>query len=213
VCGPSCQKSKVSDELKQKYLDAQTNVKIAPQELEQTKKNYYTFTKGATYYDNMLEKELTKTADDISKLIGNNFNDNVTSAKTMNQYLNIALINSSHTEDLLKHYKDQNEKLRLKLRNNHGDILTNDRKTFYEVQELERLESWYRIWYRMFYILVFVFNICWLVCPSEINLITKIILSISLVFYPYYIDPVLRFIYGFVMDIYKSLPKNVYNDL
>ena len=41
MCGPSCQKLKVSEELKQKYLDAETNMQTAPIKLEQSKKNYY----------------------------------------------------------------------------------------------------------------------------------------------------------------------------
>lgn len=213
MCGPTCQKLKVSDELKQKYLDAETNVKTAPMQLEQSKKNYYVFTEGRPYYDNMMEKELVKKAVAITSLLGQNFNDELSGAMTMNKYLNTALINSSHIEDLLNYYKMQNEVLKKKLRENHGDILTNDRKTFYEEQELERLKLWHRIWYRVYYILVAVFNLCWLLCPSELTWKAKLVLSVLLAFYPAYIDYVLRAIYGFFMRIYNNLPKNVYNNL
>ena len=39
ICGPDCQQKKISTELKQKYLDAQTNLQTAPINLENTKKN------------------------------------------------------------------------------------------------------------------------------------------------------------------------------
>ena len=46
MCGPTCQKLKITEELKQKYLDAQTNIQTAPTKLEQTKKNYYIYSEG-----------------------------------------------------------------------------------------------------------------------------------------------------------------------
>lgn len=213
LCGPTCQKLKVSDELKQKYLDAQTNVKTAPQKLEETKKNYFVFTEGRPYYDEITEKELNKKAVMLTKLIGENFNNEVSSAETMNQYLNIALVNSSHTEELLDYYTKQNALLIKKLKDYRGDILTNDRKTYYETQELDRLKLWYKIWYRLYYILVFVFNLCWIFCESTITWQKKLVLSLLISFYPWYIDYILRSFYSFFMEIYKSLPKNVYNNL
>lgn len=213
VCGPDCQKLKVSDELKQKYLDAQTNVKVAPEQLENSKKNYYIFTEGRPYYDDMQEKELNLKAEILKKKIGENFNEQLSGAKTMNQYLNVALINSSHTEELLDYYAKQNAQLLKKLKDYRGDILTNDRKTYYETQELDRLKLWYKIWYRMYYILVFVFNLCWIICPSEIRWPVKLVLSLLISFYPWYIDYILRSIYVFLTEIYKRLPKNVYNNL
>ena len=43
ICGPDCQKIKVSEELKQKYLDAETNLQTAPIKLDESKKNYYVY--------------------------------------------------------------------------------------------------------------------------------------------------------------------------
>ena len=213
LCGPTCQKLKVGEELKQKYLDAETNIKTGPIELERTKKNYYVFTEGRSFYDNMLEEELTKKSETISQLLGENFNDEVSSAQTMNQYLNTGLINSSYVKELLNQYIEKNKELELMLRDNRGDILTNDRKTYYEIQELERLESWHKIWFRIYYVLNFTFLICWFVCESNISWGKKLILTPLIGFYPYYIDYVLRMIYDFFAGMYKSLPKNVYNNL
>ena len=68
MCGPTCQKLKITDELKQKYLDAQTNLQTAPIKLEQTKKNYYVYSEGETRYNTMLEEELVEKAEKISEL-------------------------------------------------------------------------------------------------------------------------------------------------
>ena len=213
LCGPACQKLKVKEELKQKYLDAQTNIMTAPIELERTKKNYYVFSEGESYYDNELEKELIIKSKKITQLLGENFNDELSNAKTMNDYLNIALINSSYIKDLLDSYESKNEALILALKDNRGDILTNDRKTFYATQEIDRLELWYKIWYRMFYILYTAFLICWIVCESTITWPIKTVVSLLISSYPFYIDYVLRKLYGLFAGIYKRLPKNVYNNL
>jgi len=56
-CGPDCQKEKISKELKKKYEDAETNLQTAPVQLETSKKHYYVFTEGRSFYNDMLEKE------------------------------------------------------------------------------------------------------------------------------------------------------------
>ena len=101
LCGPDCQKTKISTELKQKYLDAQTNLQIAPINLENTKKNYYVYSEGLPFYNNMLEEELQQKADKISTLVSEHFNSEVSDANIMNTYLNTALINSKYTKELL----------------------------------------------------------------------------------------------------------------
>jgi hypothetical protein len=213
LCGPTCQKIKKTEELKQKYLDAETNVKTAPIELEQSRKNFYVFSEGNAYYENMLEKELNERVKKISLLLSNNFKDELTSASTMNQYLNTALMNSSYVEELLDFYLEQNKELSIKLMKNHGDILTNDRKTYYETEELNRLKKWYNVWWYIYYILIILFVSSCVILPSNVTIVKKILISILLIFYPYYIDYVLRKIYMFFASIYKKLPKNVYNNL
>jgi hypothetical protein len=204
---------KITDELKQKYLDAETNIQIAPIKLEQTKKNYYVYKEGRPFYDNMLEEELKQKAEKISELLGESFNEEVSSANTMNQYLNTALINSEYTSELFKKYTSDNQELKLQLRNSRGDILTNDRKTYYETEALTQLKLWYRFWWYIYYILILVFTIALFVSPSQLTMIKKVVLFVLLIFYPYYIDYIVRWVQGLYMSIYNRLPKNVYNDL
>jgi hypothetical protein len=213
LCGPDCQKMKITDELKQKYLDAETNIQTAPIKLEQTKKNYYVYKEGRPFYDNMLEDELKQKAEKISELLGESFNEEVSSANTMNQYLNTALINSEYTSELFKKYTSDNQELKLQLRNSRGDILTNDRKTYYETEALTQLKLWYRFWWYIYYILILVFTIALFVSPSQLTMVKKAVIFVLLIFYPYYVDYIVRWVQGLYMSIYNRLPKNVYNDL
>jgi hypothetical protein len=213
LCGPTCQKLKITDELKQKYLDAETNIKTAPIKLEQTKKNYYIYSEGRPFYNNMLEDELKQKADTISELLAENFNDEISSALTMNQYLNTALINSEYTSELFNKYADENIELKLQLRDSRGDILTNDRKTYYETDAIIQLQLWYRLVWYIYYILMIVFAIAMVVSPSQLTMVKKVVIFVLLIFYPYYIDYIVRWIHGLYINMRNKLPKNVYNDL
>jgi len=213
MCGPDCQNNKTSDELKQKYLDAQTNNITAPIKLEESRKKYYVFTQGENYYNNMLEDDLKKKADQLSELISVSFNEEVSNAKSMNQYYNTSLINSSYTNELLKEYSEKNSELSLKLRDNQGDILINDRKTYYESTALDRLKLWYTFWWYIFYIFVIIFFLALFLSPNNLSIISKLGLLSLLIFYPYYIDSISKVLVSNVKNVYQSFPKSVYNDL
>lgn len=213
ICGPACQKQKVSTELKQRYLNAKTNVETAPIKLEEAKKNYYTYTQGSAYYDQKKEKELVQKAKQISDVLKETFNDELTNAKTMNNYLNTALTNSLSTEELYNEYLYNNEILEKKIRNTHGDILTNDRKTYYETDALDRLKLWYKFLWYIYYLLVIILILASIFSPSVYSLSIKILIILLFFFYPYYITYITSSIYHFITFIINKTPKNVYNNL
>lgn len=213
VCGPTCQAEKIKEDLKQKYLDAQTNMQTAPLKFEETKKNYFVFTEGRPYYDNMQEEELKLKAEKIGELLTQNFNEEVSSAKTMNAYLNTALLNSSYTKEMYEDLTNKNEEMSLELRNRKGDILTNDRKTYYETDALDRLKSWYSFWWYVYYIVVLIVLLSMLFVKSPYSFKVKLVIFILLVFYPYYINFIMEKIKSIFKNVVNSIPKNVYNNL
>ncbi len=213
ICGPACQKQNKTNELKQQYMDAQTNAKMAPVKVEETKRNYYVFSEGPTYYDNMRENELKKQAETISKTISQSFNDELLNANTLNSYLNTAIINSKHTLELYNRYLEENESLTNKLKDSRGDILTNDRKTYYETDALDRLKGWYKLIWYIYYLLVLVLIIAYFLTPNDLTIVAKIAILVVFLFYPYYISILINYIYSVFKNIYNNLPKNVYNNL
>lgn len=213
ACGPTCQKLKVSDNLKQKYLNAQTNVLTAPEQLETAKRNYYIYTEGDTYYNNMLQQELTNTATEITNSLKNNFQQVVDYSETMNKYYNSALLNSLNSDDLLNEYTDKNYNLSKELINLRGDILTNDRKTIYEEEAITNIKSWHTLFWYIYYIFVLVYLFACIFVSSSISILMRIIILILLVFYPYYIHKISIIIYNSISDIYTIFPKTVYNSL
>lgn len=211
-CGPACQKLKTTEDLKQKYLNAETNIQTAPVDLENSRKNYYVFTEGEPYYNNMLEEELKTKSELISKTLAIRFNEEVTNANTMNSYYDADLNNSKNTKELYEMYLQKNQEMKTSIKEHHGDVLTNDRKTYYETEALTNLNSWYSILWYIYYaftiILIFV-----LFFNKSIETIKKIIFIFIAIIYPYIINYITKKIYGFFHSIWKQTPKNVYNDL
>jgi hypothetical protein len=213
ACGPTCQKLKVSEELKQKYLNAETNMITAPEQLKTAKRNYYVYTEGESSYNNMLQQELTNTASDIATTLENSFQQVVDYSKTMNNYYYSALLNALNSDDLLNEYTDKNTNLTKDLTNIRGDIITNDRKTVYEEEAINRVKSWYTLFWYIYYIFVLSYLFALFLVPTPISILMRIIIFILLLFYPYYIDIIFKIIYGFIQNIYTIFPKNVYNSL
>jgi hypothetical protein len=212
-CGPDCQKEKTTTDLKQKYLNAQTNIQTAPVQLETTKKNYYVFSKGQPYYDNMLEQELNQKAKIMGEMLTTNFNEEISNASLMNSYYNTELTNSAYTKELYLVYLEKNQQIQKEIKEHHSDVLTNDRKTYYETEALEDLKYWYNFFWYIYYLFVMPIFTFALVTNSSYHLLFKILIEFIVFVYPYYIDFIFRQTYDFFYSIWMQLPKNVYNNL
>ena len=200
---------KLNTLLEQSLNDSRT----APVQLETTKKNYVVFTKGQPYYDNIIEQDLENKAEEIGQNLANNFNEEITNANIMNSYYDTELTNSSHTKELYLVYLEKNQQLQKEIKGHHSDVLTNDRKTYYETQAIEDLNYWHTfLWYVYYFFVMPVFTFA-LVTTSYYRWLFKIPIEFLVVTYPYYIDFILRKIYGFFHFIWIRLPKNVYNNL
>ena len=213
MCGPDCQKAKISDQLKQKYLDAKTTIQTAPITLAQSEKNYYVYTQGEPYYDRLQEKELTLKARSVAQVLKTNFIEELSSANTMNSYLNTALTNSENTKELLDDYIAKNKAIQTTLQNQQGDILTNDRKTYYETEAYERLALWYRFLWYVYYIFVVIIGLALFLSPGGFSTPAKIGILGVFAGYPYYITYATHFVYDNYIWVYSKIPKNVYNSL
>ena len=103
--------------------------------------------------------------------------------------------------------------LKIKLRERHGDILTNDRKTYYETDAYDRLVLWYRFFWWIYYIIVLMMILALIFSPVKLSVSEKIIYGVIFIFYPYYINYVVIWFYDKYLWIKSKIPKNVYNDL
>lgn len=213
MCGPDCQKEKTKEELKQKYLNAQTNLQTAPLQVEESKKNYYVYANGEAYYDTQQEKELTKKAEEICKQLSNVFNTELKNAETLNAYLNNALMNSQHTEDLLNSYREKNIELKQEMEKEHSTILTNDRKTYYENSASDWLLKWNTVYWRLYFLWVIIYVLALFLTPSSLTWVRRILLLIVFIVYPFVINHIVNWFSNSGKSLWDLLPRNVYQNL
>ena len=157
MCGPDCQKAKTTASLKQKMLDAQTNIQSGPTQLAQAKKAYYTYVGGEGAYTRALEKDLTAEANEIATAAQTEFDKLIANAKTMLNYYEGIYTSYENSRELYSNYTNKNLLVEQKIKTEHSDVLTNDRKTYYETEALERLRYWYVIFWWIYYLLVIAF--------------------------------------------------------
>ena len=210
---PTEQRKQTLSGLEQKYLDAKTNLQTAPLQLESSKKNYYVYKIGEVNYNAMLEKELGQKANLLAQQISDKFNEETKNALTMNSYYNTEIINSANTIELYNEYLKKNADLEKTIKNLHGDVLTNDRKTYYETEAIDNIKLWHKFFMITYYILVFAIVVSIFVSDSEVSYSKQIIIAIIIACYPFFIDPVVKWLYSIYLSLTNNAPSNVYMKL
>ena len=211
TCDSECQKNKASNELKHKYLAAKDNLVTAPIQVQVAQKNYVIFANGELAYNELHEEELKQKAKLISEKFVTNFEDKISDIKTKNEIYTGVLVNFKNVVDLYKKYKKENITLFKELKDNTSDILTNERKTYYEDQGIERLDFFYRyIFFIVYIIFVIGFIILSFIYPSTVNWKTKLGITIGLIILPFISTWILAFIIRIIYNIYDMIPKNIH---
>lgn len=210
-CDSECQKQQVEQQLKNKYLNAQSNLTLAEPEFQVAKKNYYTYVSGQNGYNEMIEEEFQQTADLIIQKFKENYQDEIAKIKSQLETYNGLLINFRNVEDLHRKYKIENRQLYKQLKENANDILTNERKTYYEDQQNESLNSYYYYILWVIYIIVIICLIVFsLIYPSQSSWKAKLFLVIIFLALPFISTWILGKIIYIVYWLFGLLPKNVY---
>jgi hypothetical protein len=208
ACGPDCQHDKKQQRLKQKFLDAKTNVQTAPDQLKENRKNYYVFSKGEGYYDDYQEKNLEKKARRLAHDIKTNLDEELKKCDTLNAYLLAGMINMEHVDALYASFLEKNVVARKQVRGTKGAILTNQRKTYYENEEISHLKKWYNVFFYLYYIFLFFYAVC-----SFTTLLNAkyFVMLTALASFPFVVEFVVKYIYNWLVFFYTLLPHSVYS--
>jgi hypothetical protein len=214
LCDSKCQKNKTTEELKNKYLNLKTNLVLAKPQYDEAKKNYYTFISGEDGYNEILENELNTEADNIITNFKKSLNEDIDKIKIELETYNGILINFKNVEELNNQYKKENVLLLNKLKEESNDILTNDRKTYYEDQEIVSLKNYYSYILIVIYIIVVIcLGVFSQIYPSQSSLKIRVFLFIFFIILPF----ISTFVFGKIIQmiylLYSLLPKNVYKNI
>lgn len=210
-CGSDCQKQRTEQELKDKYLYAQSNLTLAEPEFQLAKRNYYTYVSGENGYNEMIEKELKEISDITVEKYKETYHDEIEKIKSQLDTYNGLLLNFTNVVDLDRKYKMENKQLYNQLKEDTNDILTNERKTYYEDQGNESLNNYYYYILWIIYIVVLICLIIFsLLYPSQSSLKSKLLLIAFFIVLPFISTWMLGKVIYIVYWLFGLLPKNVY---
>ena len=206
-CDPECQKKRKAELLEQSFNDAKTNLHNAPSKLHTAAKKYYTFTQGEVGYKEYIESELTKKVVEIATKKQEEFDANIATAISETSVYEGLMLNYMNVVDLYEKYKDENEKMSRDIKTTRSDILTNDRKTFYEDQGISNLTFYYSIIQGVYILCVIIFVALSVLSPSQFSIKVKLAVLTMLIIYPFISTKMLVFCIGVYSQIVSILPK------
>lgn len=213
TCGPSCQQSQTSSQLKQNYLNAETNMISAPQQLFNAQKEYITYTKGVSGYNEFMDKELQTKADAIANTYQKKIDDEINVIKQKIQTYDGLSTNFNNLVDLYKKYKKENHMLETKLKDKSSDILTNDRKTYYEDQGISTLNTYNYFLIGVYAFIIIVFLLSIFLVKTSVKLSGRIFILILMVIYPFICYGFFHLLYKMYNRVKEYLPSNAYRNL
>jgi len=211
MCDSNCQKEKTAEELKQKYLASKTNLASASNQVDVAQQNYVTFTQGELVYNDQKEEDLHQKAKIIINKFNQNFdNDSKKITYQIDTYKGLA-VNFKNVVELYLSYTKENIELSKQLKDSTSDVLTNERKTYYENQGIDTLNYFY------YYLLLFIYVIfvigyfiASLFYNTQINWKIRFGILLMLLSLPFISTWVLAFVISLVYKVYELLPKNIH---
>jgi hypothetical protein len=112
---------------------------------------------------------------------------------------------------LYLNYKKENIELAKELKDNTSDVLTNERKTYYENQGIDTLNF---VYYYILLLVYFIFLVGYIVTtlfyPSQLNWKIRFGIFLLLVILPFISPWILAFVISIMYKIYDLLPKNIH---
>ena len=192
-CDADCQEKKKKTELKKKYLEAKTNLLTAPVQLETSYKNYLTYTKGDDAYNEYQEKQLHEKAKTIVTTFKTNFSDGIENAKDNYDTYSGLLLNYAHVVELYEKLIKENKKLALAVKNRTSDVITNDRKTYYEDQSIDNLSYYHNIIMLIYIIFLIGFTASIFLFPSASSKGSLLGILVFFIIYPFICVKIFKF--------------------
>ena len=214
ACGPSCQKTQEAERLQGLLYNAKQNLVTAPIQVNQAEQNYYTYTLGTSGYQKIRNEEGTADATTLCNNIQDTFNANIKTAKTLNDTYSSLYTNYEYVVELLQNYIDENKHIEKRVHTIHSDIVTNDRKTYYESQHLMNLRTWYVYLWWVYIALVLFFIVASIFWGGyRMRILYKLLLVLILAIYPFVAYSIFVCIMDLFAYFYSLIPSNIYKKL
>lgn len=191
------------------YENAQMALYNGPANLLDTSKSYYTFTNEETKYNQKFEDVATTIASKYEA----SFNEIMHTSELLSNVYQTNYMNVQNAKDLYNNLVTKNNNFDITGKNTLYDISTNDRKSYYEDQELTDLRWWYIAYLILYLTLVVIYVIMLFVTPSEMTRYKRVVIALLLGLYVFFADYLAHTLIALWKYIMYLLPKNVYLSL
>ena len=212
-CDENCQRQKTINQLRKTYLAAKTNLITAPTQVETSFKNYLVYLDGEPAYLEYKETELQAKAEQITNSIQQDITKIISDeTRNVNTYDGL-LINLNNIYEYYERHLKENIEFENKLKTTTSDIVTNDRKTYYEDQGIESLRKYYIIIFIFYTVVVVSYIICCFAIQNDLSIKIKIVILVLLIVYPFISAWLLTQIIHLYNKIIELLPVNTYKNI
>jgi uncharacterized membrane protein len=153
-------------------------------------------------------------ANQIGDKVTASFEKVVTDSTNLTDLYETLYTNYDYLEDLYENYVTVNIGLKKDINESTGDVVTNDRKTYYENQNFNYLKNWYTVYKFIYIVIVIVFIIFLFFRKSEYSFVSRIFILIFFILYPIYITQSVFWIWdNVILRIWELLPSNIYKSI
>lgn len=160
--------------------------------------------------DGMQESKYLAEANLIVNNYKKEYNDELVKLNGLLSSYKTSLINLENTTDLYQQYKQNGEQLFDLLKGNTNDVLTNERKTYYEDQEIDSLNFYYYLLLIIYVIVIICLAGLPLIYPTQYDWKVRLLIIIMFSVLPFISTWLLGIIIKIIYWLYSLLPKNVY---
>ena len=221
-CGPECQKAQRDETLRRSYDQSLLNMKEAPNKVKVAEKEYYISMNGSEFYNNVLkDRYTTEISDESSKIINDQKNNLTTFNSIVNDY-DVSNLYIKRITDLMDRLVLENTNLNSKIDRLSSNVTTNDRKTYYEEEQITNIGTWKTYILYIYWLLFIVYCVVALIFKNKILCYKTLIKILILALVPMIIFPLLKKLILFnyyltnkITDMFnlKDIKKNVYKNI
>jgi hypothetical protein len=208
-CDHDCLMEKQRSELKQRYLDAERNVRVAPEKLTQAEHDYLLNKDGPKKYREVLRSRYAKNADqEIQKLknehtmIMNEVNVGAMKIKSQND----EIYNSTNYKNMLMSTQSRVED---ELQDNERSATVSSRKIFYMEKQIQSFSWWFYLCRNLYWVCAMVWVFVGVIYYRQFTT-RSLAIFVFIVAYPFFMVWLFVAAYSLVKYVASLFPRDVY---
>jgi len=160
-----------------------------------------------------LKKDAEKAAEKAAETFKTNFDDKIQSTILSYNIYKSLLLNFNNIFELYTNLINENTSLDIQVKSKNSDVLTNNRKTYYEDQSIDNLDSIHTIILIIYAIFIIGFTVAIFRFPSESSRTSLLCILVFFIIYPFISVKIFRFLYDIKDIIMSVFPKDVYKNI